>query len=46
MARTPGATNKTAREVIAAGQALVKQGKLMLKNEQLRELLKAAAKKK
>ena len=46
MARIQGATNKTAREVIAAGQALIKQGKLMLKNEQLKEQLKAAAKKK
>jgi len=46
MARTTGATNKTAREVIAMGEALIKQGKLMLKNEQLREQLKAAAKRK
>lgn len=45
-ARTPGATNRTAREVIAAGEALIKQGKLMLKNEQLAEQLKAATKKK
>jgi len=43
--RTPGAKNKSAREVIAAGEALIKQGKLMLKNEQLKEQLKAAKKK-
>lgn len=45
MARSVGSTNRTAREVIAAGEALIKQGKLMLKNEQLKEQLKEATKK-
>lgn len=44
MARTPGATNRTGRELIAAGEALIKQGKLLLKNAQLKEQLKNATK--
>lgn len=44
MARTPGATNRTWREVEAEGRHLLEKAKLMKKNEQLKKAAEAARK--
>lgn len=46
MARTPGAKNKSWREVEAAGKFLIEKAKLMRKNEELNKALNEALKKK
>ncbi len=46
MARTEGAKNRSWREVEAAGKYLIDKAKLMRKNDELKEALKEAVKKK